>query len=349
MAKPFFRGVSMVVLWTALLAVSAMMAAPEISTAADQNVTVQGYGGVPIAGTLVLPAGADAAHPAPALLFIQGSGATDRDGNQLPQFQTNLLSEMARILAEQGIASLRCDKRGLHANRATLPKAADQASAFFSWEAYTGDWQAAFDFLAAQPGIASSRVGILGHSEGGLLALDLPAAHAQRAETLILASAPGRPWGEMFRDQLIALLEQQHAPPEVRQAFLDADERIRAEIIKTGEVPRDVPPGLAVFYPPYLGRYLKSELALDPVVLAGKFTHPILVVNGAADVQVLASRDGARFASAFASRQDGSEVFMPAGVSHNLKTVKADHDPGVTGPLDASVRDKIVTYLKTHL
>jgi len=144
-------------------------------------------------------------------------------------------------------------------------------------------------------------------------------------------------------------LKQQQATAEQRQFFLDADQRIRSEILATGKVPLDVPAGLAALYPGYLGPFLKSEFALDPAALAAKVEVPILVINGAADSQVSAAQDAARFSSALAKRTDGSEVFTPSAVSHNLKPVTGANDQGIAGALDGSVRDAILRWLKTRL
>ena len=323
---------------------SAVMAA-----SLEQHVTFQGSGGVAIVGTVVLPEPANSDRPAPAVLLIQGSGPTDRDGNQPPNFQTDLLRQLADILACAGIASLRYDKRGMHENRHTLPKHQDELSDFFSWSAFVYDAHAAFAFLRTYPGIASDRVGVFGHSEGGLLALDFANQYRPQPKLLILASTPGRPFGEVIHDQLSALLEQQRATAEQRQFFLDADRQIRSDILEAGKVPQDVPPGLAALYPNYLGQFLKSELALNPVALATKLEGPILVINGAADTQVLAAQDAARFSSALANRKDGSEVFTPSAVSHNLKTVAGANDQGITGALDGTVRDAILRWLKMVL
>ncbi len=312
----------------------------------EQAVSFQGSGGVPIAGSIVLPAGADAAHRAPAMLLLQGSGPVDRDGNQPPSFRTDLLPQVAEILAGQGIATLRFDKRGMYANRATMPKQAEELPAFFSWEAFVGDARAAFAFLAAHPAVAPDRVGVLGHSEGGLLALELGQGGSSRPKLLVLAAAAGRPLGDVIHDQLEALLERQHATPEQRKFFLDADARIRAEILATGKVPLDVPAGLAALYPSYLGPFYKSVLAIDPAALAAAYRGPMLIINGRADTQISATRDAARFAALLASRHDGSEVFTPDAVSHNLKHVGNGDDPGIAGPIDPGVKETIQRWLK---
>jgi fermentation-respiration switch protein FrsA (DUF1100 family) len=330
-------------------AVGLMMLASAANAAPlEQAVSFHGDGGVKIAGTLALPPSADVSRPAPAVLLIQGSGPTDRDGNQLPGLRTDLLRQLAHVMADAGIASLRADKRGMHANRDSLPAKVDELAAFFTWPATTGDARAAFDFLGAHPAVAAGRVGMLGHSEGGLIALD-SAASDRTPKVLVLASTPGRPSGEVIHDQLTALLQRQGADAEQRRFFLEADRRIRDEIGATGRVPADVPPGLAALYPGYLGPFLKSVLGLDPLQLAEKFKGPILVINGDADTQVLAGRDGARFQSALASRRDGSEVFIPPGVSHNLKIVTGADDPGLTGDIDAGVRATLLRWLKAKL
>jgi pimeloyl-ACP methyl ester carboxylesterase len=190
---------------------------------------------------------------------------------------------------------------------------------------------------------------VLGHSEGGLLALDFSAQYHPQPKAIILASTPGRLLGETIQDQLSALLEQQQATAEQRQFFLDADRRIRSEILETGKVPLDVPAGLAPLYPSYLGHFLKSELALDPAALATNVEGPILVINGTADTQVLAKHDAARFSSALANRTDGSEVFTPSAVSHNLKTVTGADTQGIAGELDGTVRGAILHWLKMVL
>lgn len=330
----------------ATLATAGMSAT--VAASMEQQVSFAGSGGIALAGTLVLPDEARADRPVPAVLLLQGSGPTDRDGNQLPDLRTDLLRQIAHLLAEQNIASLRFDKRGMHANRDSLPKQADELPEFFSWAPFVGDARAAFGTLAAHPAVISTRVGVLGHSEGGLIALDL-ARTGPQPKLLILASTAGRPLGDVIRDQLSSLLDRQRATAEQRRFFLDADQRIRAQILASGQVPSDVPAGLAALYPKYLGPFYKSVLALDPAALATDFKGPILVINGASDTQVSATRDAARLAAALATRTDGSEVVTPEGVSHNLKTVASGDEQGFTGSIDNKVKELIVRWVKDKL
>src|SRR5437868_844331 len=66
-------------------------ASPRRAAATERDVAFTGHGGVTLAGSLMLPRSADSAGPVPALLLIQGSGPTDRNGNQPPTLISDLL------------------------------------------------------------------------------------------------------------------------------------------------------------------------------------------------------------------------------------------------------------------
>ncbi len=191
---------------------------PRLRLSARQS--FQRANGATLAGTLLLPTSEGSA---PALVLLAGSGPTDRDGNQPPAMMTNLLKQIAQGLADQGIATLRFDKRGMYANGAHLPKDPSQYGEFFAWENFVGDAASAVRFLRQQREIDKDRIGILGHSEGGLLALE--AAHMLKSEghppaALILISTPGRSMEAIITDQLKALLNHQGATAQQRDFFL---------------------------------------------------------------------------------------------------------------------------------
>ncbi|UFN47399.1 alpha/beta fold hydrolase [Roseomonas sp. OT10] len=304
---------------------------------ADEPMVVTGAGGVPLAGSLRLPAGPG---PVPALLLVQGSGPTDRDGSQPPHDAGALLRLLAEFLAVRGVASLRLDKRGQHGNAATLPARAEW-DRFFAWENTLADAEAAFRALAARPEVEPGRLGLLGHSEGGVVALALAAAGRVRPAHLVLLATTGRPLGEVIEDQLRRLLALQGAPPEVAEGFLAEDRRIRAAILATGRVPRDVPPGLRALYQPWLGPFLAPLLALDPAALLRRVPVPVLALSGAEDVQVTAARDAAAIATALAGRGDGSASLVVPGVGHGLKAPGTGPD----GPVDPAILERLGTWM----
>jgi len=316
----------------------------------EQNVSFPGADGATLAGTLQLPAGGGAG---PALVLLAGSGPTDRDGNQPPVLVTDLLKQIAVGLAEQGIASLRYDKRGMYANKAELPKEFAKYGDFFSWENFVGDAAAACRFLRQQPRVDPGRVGILGHSEGGMLALEaarvLKAAGPAPA-VLILVSTPGRTIDAVITDQLKDLLVLQKATAAQTEYFMGENARITKVIRETGQVPPDVPAGLAALYPRYLGKFLHSELASDPCKLVADFSGPVLVVQGAADTQVSPERDAKALDAALGARKkDVHALAIIPKASHNLKVLENADDPGFKGPVARDAMEQLRTWVGVNL
>lgn len=315
--------------------------------ATENELTWEGAAGAPLAGTLTLPA---SGGRAPALLLIQGSGPTDRDGNQRPHLVTDLLKDLAHLLAGFGIASLRCDKRGMGAVAASLPKAEPDLAVFVGWDRFVGDAQRSLAMLAGQPGVDRARVGILGHSEGGLIALDLAAGGLAHPAMLILAATTGRPIAAVLRDQIARLARQQGAPETAVVAILAENDRILARLVAGEGYPEAIHPGLAALYPPYLRHYWEGFASRDPADLAGRCPCPILVLSGSADVQVLADRDVPALEAALirraAERGRPYRVALLAGASHNLKPVSGLDDPGLSGPLHSDVASSLGTWFR---
>lgn len=306
-------------------------------------------GPLTLAATLTLP---DGTGPFPAMLLLQGSGPTDRNGNQPPTLMTDLLKQIAHALADRGNASLRFDKRGMHANAAQLPNAAGALSHFFSVEGQLADTEAAWRALAGAGPVDKRRLGILGHSEGGIYAL-LASAQGTIAgdiRSLVLAATPGRSLAELLREQIAALARRQGARPEQITQFIAAHDRIVAEIVAHGRLPGDIPPGLRPLYPAYLLTYLRKLLPLDPAGLAAQTTAPTLVVQGADDLQVSADTDAWRLLTAL-RQQPGvpSQLVLLEQTSHNLKRTASRDDHAFGGPVVPPALDAIGDWLARTL
>lgn len=306
------------------------------------EVQIAGSGDVVLAGTLQLAAVAGD-RPTPAVLLVQGSGPTDRNGNQPPALITDLLGQIAEALAGLGIASLRYDKRGTGAGRAHLPADPAALADFVRWEHFVDDAAAALGFLKSRPEVDARRVGFFGHSEGGLIGLALatrPGGEARPA-ALVLAATPGRPMAAILREQLERLGRRQGASDEVLKPLLDQNDRILAHLRATGELLPDIPAGLRALYPPYLRFFLQAVAALDPVALAAGYEGPVLVLSGGEDVQVSADRDALALGAACAGRRpspvNAYAMSIAPGVSHNLKPVSRPDDPGFAGPVAPAV------------
>jgi hypothetical protein len=157
------------------------LARPQEPTAAEplpyvkEEVTFQS-GDVTLAGTLTLPEGDG---PFPALILLSGSGQQDRDEALpiVPGYRP--FREIADTLTRQGIAVLRYDDRGVGGSSGdpTLATSAD----------FADDAEAALGFLQGRADIATQQIGLLGHSEGGLLAAMVAADNPDVAFVISMA------------------------------------------------------------------------------------------------------------------------------------------------------------------
>jgi uncharacterized protein len=132
-----------------------------------------------LAGTLTLPPGAG---PHPALVWVHGAGLQTR----------NYFPDLPALCAGAGFAVLTYDKRGAGQSGGTFP--GDRADAF-SIDALARDAEAALRFLAAQPGIDRTRVGLAGHSQGGWIA-PLAASREPAARFVVSFAGPALSQGE---------------------------------------------------------------------------------------------------------------------------------------------------------
>lgn len=160
-----------------LTAFLTLLAAPAFAQS-EETVTIDTALG-PVIGTLETPAG----DPAPVVLLFHGfSGVRD----ELPVANTDegVFSRTARLLAEQGIASLRIDFRG----------SGESPGAFAdtTFEGQVADGLAALDWLEANPAVDGQRLAVIGWSQGGLVATAV-AGRSDKPDALVLWAAVANP------------------------------------------------------------------------------------------------------------------------------------------------------------
>jgi len=142
----------------------------------EEEVTFAGGAdGIKLAGTLTLPKGEG---PFPVVLLIAGSGPQDRD-ESLANHRPFLL--IADALTRKRIAVLRYDKRGVGQSTGNPDTATTLDLA--------ADSRAALAFLKSRKEIDGSRIGLIGHSEGAIIAPYL-AGHSKEVKWLVLLAAP---------------------------------------------------------------------------------------------------------------------------------------------------------------
>lgn len=232
--------------------------------------------GAALAGTVCQPGDARAAaRPCPAVLLLTGSGPMDRDGSH-PRLRLDVSRQLAHALADHGIASLRYDKRGVGASPGDW-----RAVGLFDLVA---DARAAREVLASEPGVDPSRVVVLGHSEGALLAGAVAAGDPTLAGVVLLAGA-ARPGEDVLLWQAEQLRETLPAVPRLVLRLLRTDlvEKVKRNHRKIKATTTDV---ARIDGARINARWFREYMAYDPVEDLRRITAPVLAITGEKDLQV---------------------------------------------------------------
>ena len=228
-----------------------------------------GEGERALPGTLAMPEGDG---PFPAIVLVHGSGPQDRDetiGANRP------FLDLARGLAAQGIAVLRYEKR-------THARPQEFAGRNFSVDdETTNDAVLAVAALRKTPGIDPARVFVLGHSQGGMLAPRI-AAKSGHVAGLVLLAAPSRSLLDIVIEQnrRLAVLDDGKTSDAERAAINALIEQVRLT-----RDPKTDPATKTILGQPV--GYWRSVDAVDPVQEAVADHLPMLVLQGARDIQVV--------------------------------------------------------------
>jgi alpha-beta hydrolase superfamily lysophospholipase len=304
----------------------------------QRAVRFAGSDGATLAGTLLLPIWSEL-EKVPGVVLVSGSGPTDRNGNTaLVPDRIDLLKQIAELLAEAGIASLRYDKRGIGASTAKPQGSIAELERFFSWDNFVGDVVAAQTELVKHDEIKAYATALLGHSEGGLL-VRRGSGHLNPPHGMVLVATPGRKLADILRAQI-----GRGAPNLVAPA-----ERAIAAIEATGHVPADLPRELGALFPPYAGPFLQRLLAFDPAQALAASRLPCLVLQGAADRQIVPMADVQPLIDALGKRDAPGEAVVIPAASHNLKVAQWPTDAGFAGPVALAAAAKLTSWMKQLL
>jgi hypothetical protein len=254
----------------------------------------------PLKGTMLSPSTERTA----AILIIPGSGPTDRDGNN----PAGILAAPYRLLAEglvaRGVTTVRIDKRGLAGSVGATP----DGNAVTITD-YVADVHAWTTVIRQRTG--ASCVWLLGHSEGGLVAM---AAGRNQPDIcgLILVSAAGRPMGEVLRAQLEA---NPANAPLLDQALPAIDDLEAGKRVDTTNMPA---PLMRLFNPKVQG-FLISAFSYDPGQLLKGYPKPVLILQGLRDLQVHETD-----ANLLKEADPHATLTLLPDVNHVLKSVSSD-------------------------
>lgn len=257
------------------------------------------------------------------VLFIAGSGPTDRDGNsRLINGKNNSFKMLAEELALAGIASLRYDKRRIGASR---PVRDDANPIMFS--DLVNDAVAWINSLKASGQF--SRIVVAGHSQGALVGK--LAARETEIDALISFAGAGRPFGDLIREQYNRQLS--YMPGGL--ALLDTLERYIGMITEGRRIEWVNPVFSPVFHPANQA-FLSENFLFDPVSELSILDIPILIIQGSTDIQV-SEMDAVLLAGA----SPKTSYVLINGMNHILKIAPLGDLESYGNP-DLPVSDELV-------
>jgi pimeloyl-ACP methyl ester carboxylesterase len=252
---------------------------------------------ITLAGTLTMP---ETGGPFPAAILISGSGAQDRDEMV---FGHRPFLVMADYLTRQGIAVLRVDDRGVGGSTGSIVES--------TTEDFAGDVLAGIEYLKTREEIDSAHIGLIGHSEGGLIA-PMVAGRSDAVAFLVLLAAPAVTGEEILYDQSVLIgrasgagedqiqrnrkiqgkifailksdMNDAEMRSELRKVFSDVGEQLTEEGRAAAGL--DTEAAIDAQVGSVLNPWFRFFLTYDPRPALEKLTCPVLAMIGSKDLQV---------------------------------------------------------------
>ena len=268
-------------------------------------------------GTLTVPR-TPGRHP--AVVLIPGSGEVDRDGSL---FGHRFYAVLADDLTRRGFAVLRSDKRGIGRSSGEFARATSLD--------FAADIQASLAFLRRRPDIDPERIGLIGHSEGGLVG-SLVAAKAPGIAFLVLMAGNGVPADQMLLARTRRQLAQEPAARLERELALQkavfaaaaapGSEAERAANVRTLYRAASTQYGRPYSedeVAPFLTPWMHTLLKIDPQLLLRQAACPVLALVGDKDEVVTPGDNIPALRQALAANPRARVERLP-GLNHFFQT-----------------------------
>lgn len=289
-----------------------------------------------LGGTLTIP-DTVAGKKYPAVILITGSGAQDRDETM---FGHKPFAVIADHLTKQGFAVLRVDDRGVGKSTGNhaLATSAD----------FADDTEAAMDYLQTNPFIDADKIGLIGHSEGGMIAPML-AYKRKDIKYIVLLAGPGIPCIDLMAEQNVAIFKSNGLNVATADTYGPLFKKLVKTIITSKDsaaavvngtkvleewaVPDSVKAVFKVATSKDAGSFAKAMadqlynpwfkyfLSYDPAPVLKKLSCAVLALNGSKDIQVLPASNLAGIENALKkSKTKNYEVKLIPQVNHLFQT-----------------------------
>lgn len=244
-------------------------------------------------GTLTTPASGTSEN---LVIFIQGSGPTDRNGNQ-PMMKNDGIKKIARELAAAGIASFRFDKRIFKMQQLQME---EKDLRFEDFVKDVVDIETYFRKEASFKHII-----LAGHSEGSLIGM---LAAKDHADAFISLAGAGEPI-----DNIVVAQINMQAPPLAENA------RVAFDDMKENGQTTQYNPMLSAIFRPSVQPFMNSWMKYDPSEEIAKLDIPMLIINGSKDIQVTEEQ-----AEMLAEAAPEAELEIIDGMNHIFRNIESE-------------------------
>lgn len=314
--------------------------------------------GIRLAGTLTIPSGKD---PFPAVLLISGSGPQDRDETV---FGHKPFLVLADYLTRRGVAVLRVDDRGVGGSTGSTAESTIREM--------TEDVLAGVRFLKGRSEVNPARIGLIGHSEGGLIA-PLAAARSKDVAYIGLLASPGLPGDEILLRQTVDVLQSTGTSEADIERTRSLNARVyaamreesdsaalaqRARAILTEALAAQSPEaqrqaGMQADIDRQVGlitsRWFRTFVVYDPRPALRSVTCPVLVLHGEKDIQVSAGDNQKEILQALAEGGNNrvTASILP-GLNHLFQTATTGAI-GEYGTIEETIAPKALDAIGTWI
>ncbi len=316
-----------------------------------------------LAGTLTLPADGKANK---IVVLISGSGPQDRNEESAGLNHRPFLV-LSDYLTRQGIAVLRYDDRGVGKSTGDLSIATTAD--------FADDTEAAVKFILSRSDLKDMSIGLIGHSEGGMIA-SMIASRNPNVKFIVTMAGPGIPIYQLYSQQLAEIMKQTGTPPALiaqknsanlnvfttvkntkdfplDQALPKIESAFRKELsLQTIEKPDSTTTEIMVnqFINGFKIPWLRYFISFDPTDYLTKVTCPVLAINGTLDYQVSAKENLAGIkASLEKAGNKNFEIAPMESINHMFQkalTGKGAEYSTIEETINPAVLEKISSWVK---
>lgn len=314
---------------------------------AEQNVKFPSLSrGIFLDGTLTIPPGPG---PFPAVYLITGSGPQDRDETNLGHKPFKVIAD---YLSRRGVVVLRADDRGIGKSNGDFSSATTRD--------FADDAAGAVQFLKSREFV--NRIGLIGHSEGGIIAPMVasdPALGAKDVDFLVLLAAPGVPGDQVIIEQQMLVSRAMGVPEmliernrETEQKILSiarseedtelARSKMRAALGDFGSNPLNL---LSLRLDEATSPWFRFLINYDPGPALRALKQPVLALNGSLDVQVPPAQNLPAITWELETGANPDyEVVKLAGLNHFFQTAETG-SPAEYGQIEETISPVVLNLM----